>query len=216
VRVRRPEPGPAAHPVLIMLHGLGANESDIYELVPFVDRRVLIVAPRGPGQVDNSPRGSWKWYDRVEVGEPLPGLRDTSLERLNRLFDQLEELGGVPVDPTQIYMGGFSQGAITTLLTAATFPERLAGIIAHSGAISRDAAERLGSGIFRGKGAFVAHGVADDILSVNLGRKVRATLEAGGVDLTYREYPIDHSTSVESRRDLAEWLNQRLRMKTQC
>ena len=64
--VRRPETADGAFPAqgspaLIMIHGFGANEGDIYELVSDVDRRLLVVAPRGPMQVDDNPRGSWRW-----------------------------------------------------------------------------------------------------------------------------------------------------------
>ncbi len=211
VLVRRPAPTDKPHPALIMLHGWGANEGDIYELVPFVDKRVLIVAPRGPGQVNDNPRGSWKWYEWTEVGKPVPGLVDTSLEKLGQLIGQLEDLTGVAVDPTQIYIGGFSQGAAVSIMTATTYPEQIAGLIAHSGFVSPQAAERLQAGVYRGKSAFVAHGIEDQALKLPLGQAARDALIAGGVDVTYREYPIAHATSVESRQDLANWLNPRLR-----
>jgi phospholipase/carboxylesterase len=210
VLVRRPQASDKPHPALIMLHGWGANESDIYELVPFVDKRVLIVAARGPGKVNDSPRGAWKWYDWSEVGRPEPGLRDTSVEKLGQLIDGLEALTGVAVDPAQVYVGGFSQGAAMSLMLAATYPEKLAGIIVHSGFASPEATDRLASGVFEGKAAFVAHGIQDQGIKLYQGQHVRDVLDAGEVDLTYREYPIAHATSPESRRDLGEWLNQRL------
>ncbi len=208
--IRRPEPGPSAHPALIMLHGWGANESDIYELVPFVDKRVLIVAPRGPGIVSDNPRGSWKWYEWTKPARPDPGLRDVSLEKLGQLLDQLGDLSGVKVDPTQIYVGGFSQGAAMSLMLAATYPDKLAGILPHSGFISPEYAEKIAAGCFKDKNAFLAHGIEDQMLKVGLGREVREILEVGGVHVTYQEYPIAHATSPESRQDFGNWLNQHL------
>jgi phospholipase/carboxylesterase len=107
-------------------------------------------------------------------------------------------------------MGGFSQGAAMTLRMAATFPEMLAGILPHSGFVVPAVSERLQAGVFRGKGAFVAHGFYDAVLSITQGHEVREVLQVGGVDLTYREYQFAHQTSLESRRDLGDWLNKRL------
>lgn len=209
--VRAPQPSDKPHPALIMIHGRGANEGDIYELVPFVDKRVLIVAPRGPNRMSDDPRGSYSWYEWSSAGVLSPGVLDISLAGVSGLLDQLEEVGGVPVDKSQVYIGGFSQGAVMSLLVAAHQPDKLAGILPHSGVMTAPAAERFRAGAFRGKPAFVAHGLEDQILKVGLGQEIKAVLEESGVDVTYREYPIGHSTSPASRQDLGNWLNARLR-----
>ncbi len=94
VLVRRPQltgPAPAqGSPALVMLHGFGANEGDIYELVPFVDRRVLIAAPRGPLKVDDNPRGSWRWSVNLSDGQPDPAILDESASKLSELIEQLK------------------------------------------------------------------------------------------------------------------------------
>ena len=210
VLVRRPVPTDEPHPALIMIHGWGANEGDIYELVPFVDRRVLIIAPRGPHLASDDPRGSFFWYNRAVMNKGQDATYKTSVEKLGQLLDELDGLGGVAVNRQQVYAGGFSQGGVMSLAMAAHFPDRLAGILPHSSSVTPTDAERLRSGVFRGKGAFVAHGTLDMVLQVKHGQTIKAVLEEGGVDLTYREYPIAHSTSPQSRQDLAQWLNGRL------
>ncbi|HEX2911203.1 MAG TPA: alpha/beta fold hydrolase [Chloroflexia bacterium] len=209
--VRKPQPAQGPHPVLVMIHGWGAKESDIYELVPFVDKRVLIVAPRGPSLASDDPRGSFKWYERTEPGHPDEASIGYSTEKLGALLDELGELGQVEIDPSQIYIGGFSQGGVMALQMAATYPERLAGVISHSGFMSPSAAERLRAGVFKGKSAFVAHGTLDIVLRPNFSQQIKEILKEGGVDVTFHEYPIGHATSIESRQDLGNWLNPRLR-----
>lgn len=213
--VRRPQltgPAPAqGSPTLVMIHGRGANEGDIYELVPFVDRRVLVVAPRGPMQVDDNPRGSWCWSVQKSDGQPDPAILEESVRKLSALILQLSDLTGVKVDPTQVYIGGFSQGGLLSLEMAAQYPDLLAGILPQSGFSSPEAAQKLRAGSFRGKPAWVAHGTRDPILPVEKGRQVKEILEAGGVEVSYKEYNFGHVTSPESRRDLANWLNPRLR-----
>ncbi len=209
--VRRPEVSAESAPALIMIHGYGANESDIYELVTYVDRRVLMVAPRGPMKVDDNPRGSWRWSVNGEDGKPDPATLQNSARKVAELIGQLSTLTGVKVDPAQVYVGGFSQGGLTSLEMAATYPELLAGILDHSGFASRNAQLKLRAGSFRGKPAFVAHGTRDEVLPIERGHEVKEILEAGGVDLTYKEYNFGHVSSPESRRDLANWLHPRLK-----
>lgn len=211
--VRRPE-GEAptgGSPALVMIHGFGANEGDIYELVPYVDKHVLVVAPRGPMKVDENPRGSWRWSVPQEDGSPDPAVLQESASKIAALIGQLSELTGVKVDPTQVYLGGFSQGALMSLEMAANYPELLAGILPQSGFVSPGAEQKLKSGVFRGKPAFVAHGTRDQMLDVEKGRHIKELLESGGVDITYKEYNFGHVTSPESRRDFANWLNPRLK-----
>lgn len=213
--VRRPEGDVPASgsPALVMIHGFGANEGDIYELVPFVDKRVLVVAPRGPMKVDENPRGSWRWSVPQEDGSPDPAVLQESVGKIAALIGQLSELTGVMVDPAQVYLGGFSQGGLMSLEMAANYPDLLAGILPQSGFISAGAEEKLRAGVFKGKPAFVAHGTRDQMLGVEKGRHIKEVLEAGGVDITYKEYNFGHVTSPESRRDFANWLNPRLKFQ---
>jgi phospholipase/carboxylesterase len=211
--VRRPEgDAPASGiPALVMLHGFGANEGDIYELVPFVDKRVLVAAPRGPMKVDENPRGSWRWSVPQEDGAPDPVILMDSASKIAAFIEQLPDLTGVMVDPAQVYLGGFSQGGLMSLEMAANYPELLAGIIPHSGFISPGAEQKLWAGVFRGKPAFIAHGTRDQMLGIEKGRHIKEVLETGGVEVTYKEYNFGHVNSPESRRDLANWLNPRLK-----
>jgi phospholipase/carboxylesterase len=214
--VRRPQaaegPAPAqGSPALVLIHGFGANETDIYELVSYVDRRVLVVAPRGPMKVDDNPRGSWRWSINRDDGKPDPAVLQESTAKVADLVRQLSSITGVKVDQAQVYVGGFSQGGLMSLEMASRYPDLLAGILPQSGFTSPEAEQNLRAGAFQGKPAFVVHGTRDTILPVERGRKSKEILEAGGVDLTYKEYNFGHVTSPESRRELANWLNPRLK-----
>jgi phospholipase/carboxylesterase len=210
VLVRRPEGGTGKAPVALMLHGWGAKESDIYELVPFIDCRVMIVAPRAPAVAMQSERGAFMWYDRGQPGQVLPGIFDDSTARLHTLVGELSDLTGVNVDNTKIFIGGFSQGGVMSFRMATLYPEFFAGIMPHSGFVSKNDAPKLREGAYRGKPVFLAHGVHDMVIQVNRAHEAREILQTGGADLTYSEYPIGHETSLASRQALADWLNNRL------
>ena len=101
---------------------------------------------------------------------------------------------------------GFSQGAVMSLGAQALQPEGVAGVIALSGYFPIEVEADAGNLV--GRPAFVAHGVHDDIIPVEAGRRTRDLLERHGVDLTYREYSMAHQVSAEEMADARDWLNR--------
>jgi phospholipase/carboxylesterase len=87
-----------------------------------------------------------------------------------------------------------------------TAPDLVAGAVLLSGfqpaledlAVQREA--------LRGKPVFAAHGTFDGVLPVAMGRSVQRTLLELGVDLTYREYEMDHQIIGPELADFDSWL----------
>jgi phospholipase/carboxylesterase len=52
----------------------------------------------------------------------------------------------------------------------------------------------------------VAHGSADEVISVEFGRDARDRLRAAGADVLYRETPVPHTIDPAIIPDLREWL----------
>ena len=103
---------------------------------------------------------------------------------------------------------GFSQGAVMSLGAQALQPDSVAGVIALSGYFPIEVESDAGNLV--GRPAFVAHGVHDDIIPVEAGRRTRDLLERHGVDLTYREYPMAHQVSAEEMGEVRGWLSRLL------
>ncbi len=206
-RVRPAENATASVPLLIMCHGRGANDGDIYELVQFVNREVMVVAPRAPELYSSDPRGSFQWFAR-----PTPDATLADLEKpLNLVLQLLEQLTSeFPIDRKLIFFGGFSQGAALSHIAAILHPEIVAGVIAHSGFLPPSPALRANLFNAKGKPYFIAHGTEDELIGTERAQEARTLLEAVGAQVTYKEYPIGHATSPASRRDLADWLQARL------
>jgi phospholipase/carboxylesterase len=206
-RVRSAENANALVPLLFMFHGRGANEGDIFELVEYVNREVMVVAPRAPELFSDDPRGSFQWFAR-----PTPEATLTDFEKpLNLVLQLLEKLADeYPIDRKRIFFGGFSQGAALSHIAAILHPEVVTGVIAHSGFLPPSPALRANLFNTKGKPYFIAHGTGDELVGIGRAQEARTLLEAAGAVVTYKEYPIGHATSPASRRDLAEWLQVHL------
>ncbi|HTP13648.1 MAG TPA: alpha/beta fold hydrolase [Bacteroidota bacterium] len=196
-------PGP--HPTLILLHGRGASEEDLLGLVPYVDPRFFCIAARAPFRFGY---GGYTWYDLQEVGAPESGQFDESYQKLSRFLDDVQT--HYPVDPRQTFLLGFSMGTVMSYSLALTRPERIRGVVAHSGYIPEKSPLPFKWDGLAHTEFFVAHGVYDPVIPVDYGRRAQQLLSASSAPLVYREYPIQHQISDESLHDLAAWLSSRL------
>ena len=200
----------SAHaPLLVMLHGFGANEGDLLGLVPYLDERVHIASVRGPLRIE---AGAYGWY-RVShtAGGPVvhEGEEQESRLLLGRFLDEMVER--YDSDPESVFVLGFSQGATLALSFALTVPDRVAGTIALGGRVMRElpATMASASGI-AGAQMFMAHGLHDDVVPIGRARASREFLLGLGVALTYREYPAAHQISPDMLTHAGHWLSDRL------
>ena len=71
LRAERREPAGEPEGALVLFHGRGADEHDLYPLLDILDpdRRLLGLTPRGPLSL---PPGGAHWYVVQQVGYPEP------------------------------------------------------------------------------------------------------------------------------------------------
>ena len=191
--------------LLILLHGVGSNERDLFGLAPDLDPRFTVISARAPLTL---PYGGFGWYP-VQF-TPRGPVIDTAEARksqalLNQFIEQAQAALDVP--PERTLLMGFSQGAIMSLNTMLTNPEGIGGVVAMSGRLLPDAEstyvppERLD-----GFPVIVVHGTFDDVLPIGDGRAVRTLLEQRPVKLTYHEYTMGHHISDDSFAAIQRWL----------
>jgi phospholipase/carboxylesterase len=196
-------------PLLLLLHGVGSNEADLFGLAPYLDRRFLVVSARAP--VVLGP-GAFGWF-RIDftpegmVADLAQARR--SLEMLPGFIDELTET--YRTDARRTYLAGFSQGAMMSLAFLLTRPKKLAGVVAMSGRLPSQVIEaEPDRDALAGVPVHITHGIYDPVLSVEDARAARDYLEQLPVELTYREYPMGHEVSMESLRDVTAWLTRAL------
>jgi len=196
----------AAEPegALVLFHGRGADENDLFPLLDFLDpegRRVA-ATPRAPLSL---PPGGAHWYVVREIGFPDQETFDASYERASTWLAAFAEESGVP--PEQTVLGGFSQGAVMTYaLGLGRGRPRPAALIALSGFIPTVENFELDLSPSPPPVA-IGHGTYDPVISVEWSRRAKQQLEQAGADVLYREYPLPHAIDPRYLSELASWLS---------
>lgn len=208
--VREPSSRAARPPLLVLLHGIGADEHDLLGLADALDPRLAVASLRAPHEAE--PMG-YAWYALDwTTTPPTPDLAQAEASRA-RLAAFLPELTArLGADPERVFLFGFSQGATLALALALTRPELLRGVVLHSGRVLPGVeATALPAPALARLEALVLHGVHDDVLPVERGRETRDLLAPRlGARLAYREHDVGHGVSAASLDDAARWLAARL------
>ncbi len=204
VQAERPAEG-SPEGLLVLHHGRGTNEQDLLPLADALDpeRRLHVVAPRGPLTLPGSP--GYHWYMVPRVGYPDPDTFTAAYRQLAELHDELWERIGV--GPERTVLGGFSMGSVMSYALGLG-PDRSppAGILAFSGFIPTvegwepDLAGRAGMPVF------IAHGRADPVIDVEFARRARELLSAGALDVTYHESEVGHQIDPAQVPIASAWL----------
>lgn len=190
--------------LLVLFHGRGADERDLYPLLDVLDRarRLLGLTPRGPLRL---PPGGAHWYAVREIGYPDRSTFMETLALASSWLDAVREETGIA--PERTVLGGFSQGAVMTYaLGLGAGRPRPAGLIALSGFVPTVPGFELDlSAPF--PPIAIGHGALDPVISVDWGRRARAMLEEAGSEPVYRESPtLGHSIDPTFLSELPGWL----------
>jgi phospholipase/carboxylesterase len=206
----RPPAGEAAG-LLVLLHGRGADEHDLFPLLDLLDpeQRLVGVTPRGPLSL---PPGGRHWYAVQEIGYPDPATFLPTFTAVSQWLDALGTETGL--GPEQTVLGGFSQGAVMTYaLGLARARPRPAAVVALSGFLPTVAGFELDLERPLPPVA-IGHGTYDPVIEVGWGRRAKEALESAGADVLYREYPLPHAVEPRFLLELAPWISAALAART--
>ncbi len=175
--------------LLVMLHGLGDSMEGWRWLPDALNLPWLnILLVNAPDRYYDG----FSWFDYP--GDIVPGVH-----RSRRLLDELlDDLRTKNFPPDQITLGGFSQGCLMALETGLRYPHRLAGVVGISGWVFEiDNLLRDLSPLAKTQRILATHGAFDPILPFAEVRDQVHRLQAAGVNITWREFPKEHTIHGE-------------------
>ncbi len=207
--VRPAHSGEVQSPLVVLLHGYGANEEDLFSLADTMPKECVVISLRGPHIL---AEGHYAWFslhftsgNMVHDAAQAEASRSLLMEVVDTAVLEFN------IDTTQIFLIGFSQGAIMSYSVALTYPGKVKGIAALSGRILEEIRPTVTRSLkSEALSVFIGHGTGDTVLPIRYAREARSYLETLGVKLVYNEYLMPHGISPEEQVALIKWLNKSL------
>jgi len=211
-------PGQPGGPVVVLLHGFGADANDLLPLHRYMSMPAGTrwVVPDAPLSLGISPLfGGRAWFpiDQEAVqraaatgshrdlsGVTPPGL-DDAREAVLRL---VAELG---TSPANVVLAGFSQGAMVATEVALTLPLNVAAMVLFSGTLLHEPIWRRNAQQRSGLRFFQSHGLYDPLLGVHMARRLNTVLNEAGVTGDLLEFPGHHEIPPNVLRGAMAFVN---------
>ncbi|MEA2515414.1 MAG: phospholipase/carboxylesterase [Thermomicrobiales bacterium] len=194
-------------PLIVLLHGRGSHKGDLMGLQPALPRNAIVVTPQAP--FPGAPWGygdGWAWYRFLGGTTPEPESFEASQQALASFLEDLPSK--LPVRPGPLVLGGFSQGATTSLAQALRRPGEVDGVLIFSGFLALHPSVSATPETVDGTRYFWGHGTQDPAIPFAHARTGRAALQAAGADLETHDYPIGHWIEPTELRDATNWLDR--------
>ena len=208
--IRKPKIEVEKAPLLIMLHGYGSNEEDLFAFAEELPDEMFVISVRAPYSM---PPYRYAWYAINWTGNGGKFSDDeqaiNSREKISAFIDEAVET--YPVDGKNVTLVGFSQGCILSLAVALSYPEKVKNVIGLSGYANKDILKAgYEENDFSHLSFYVSHGSADQVVPVDWGRKTKPLLDSLKIENTYSEFPVGHGVAPQNFMELKQWLEKRI------
>ena len=208
--VRKPKVAVEKAPLLIMLHGYGSNEEDLFSFAEELPEELFVISLRAPFPM---PPYGYAWYaihwDNTDGKFSDDVQAVASREKITQFIEEAVE--EYPVDPNNVTLVGFSQGCILSFAVALSYPEKVKNVIGLSGYInSAILKEGYKNNDFSNLSVYSSHGTQDQVIPVSWARNTKPFLDSLNIENTFSEFPVGHGVAPQNFMELKKWLEERL------
>lgn len=206
--IREPKVKQEKNPLILLLHGYGSNEEDLFSFAGQLPEEYYIISARAPYNIP--PYGN-AWY-AINFDSDMNKFSDDnqaieSRELIVKFIDEL--IDQYPIDAQKVTLLGFSQGAILSYSIALTYPEKIDRVVALSGYLNMDIIDKgFNTNDISKLRFFISHGVVDQVIPIDWARKAPEVLKDLKLDVEYHEYPVGHGVTPQNFYDLLSWINK--------
>lgn len=206
--VREPKIKKDRNPLLLLLHGYGSNEEDLFSFAEHLPEEYYIISARAPYTIP--PYGN-AWY-AINFDAGMNKFTDDkqaieSRELIVKFIDEITE--EYAIDADDITLIGFSQGAILSYAIALTYPEKIKRVIALSGYLNLDIADKKADEQIKDLKLFISHGTVDQVIPVDWARKAPEYFKGLGMSPEYHEYPVGHGVTPQNFQDMLKFIQEK-------
>lgn len=211
--VRFAETSTEKPPVIIMLHGFGSDENDLFSFATELPKKYTIISLRAP--IPMQPYGN-AWYniyfdnanEKFSDDEQAIASRDLVVKCIDEIISTYQ------VSEENLTLLGFSQGTILSFAVALSYPEKVQRVIGLSGYVNEGI---LKAGYerndFSNLKVYTSHGNADQVIPISWARKTKPFLAHLNIPCSYSEFSVGHGVAPQNFYEFKEWLEKTEKIK---
>lgn len=206
--VREPKIKTEKNPLLLLLHGYGSNEQDLFSFSSELPDEYYVISARAPYDLQY---GSYAWYAiNFDADENKFSDHNQAIQSRDLISNFIDELiQNYPIDPKQVTLLGFSQGTILSYSVALSYPEKVQRVVALSGYLNEEIiVENYKNNDFSNLKMFVSHGSVDQVIPVDWAKKAPGILDSLNIPNEFIEYQVGHGVAPQNFFDLKNWLQK--------
>ncbi|MBE4716592.1 luciferase family protein [Pseudarthrobacter sp. AB1] len=194
-------PDASDRPLVVLLHGRGADETGIIGLAGHLPAGPSYAAVRAPIPTG----GGYAWFANRGIGRPVAESLSQTMDWFRGWLDQMAPVG------RQVILVGFSGGAAFAGALLLADPQRFAGAAILYGTLPFDAGVPTSPARLAGVPVFVAHGETDTVIPRELlDRTWSYLLGESGAPAYARRDPGGHALTQATVSELGGWIAERL------
>jgi len=201
------DPATDAPWLLVLLHGVGSNEVDLFGLAPAVPRRFNVLSLRAPFRLGSDSFGWFTFVIRSDGHRQIDAEQElNSRTILTQVIPSAAEQLSIPAE--RIVVGGFSQGGIMSLSLLLTRPELMAAaVVMHSRLLPEVEPLMAPAEALQGRRLWVSHGTKDSVMPLAEAHNLRDRVRQLPIELSYQEFPGGHEIRTAELSAVTTWLN---------
>lgn len=206
--LKEPKIKQTTHPVLVLLHGYGSNEEDLFSFAEELPENYYIFSVRAPYNLQ--PFG-YAWYAiHFDANENKFSDDKQAIESRDIIANFIDEITvKYPINKEEVTLIGFSQGAILSYAVALSYPEKIARVVALSGYLNKTIiADDFQQKNHKKLQFYISHGTSDQVIPVDWAKKAPDYLKQFTPNVIYEEYPIGHGVSPQNFYGFKTWLTK--------
>ncbi|MEM6722039.1 MAG: alpha/beta hydrolase-fold protein [Bacteroidota bacterium] len=206
--IRAPKVATEKAPVIILLHGYGSNEEDLFSFASELPESLFVVSVRAPRNLQ--PYG-YSWYDIHYTATEKISNDEHAIESRELMADFIDEvIANYPVDENNVTLLGFSQGTILSYAITFTYPEKIKNVVALSGYLNHKIFEVSDDKNYDHLEFYCSHGSVDQVIPVEAAREITPFMELNDLKHVYEEYPVGHGVAPQNFFSFKAWLEKRI------
>ena len=196
-------------PLIILLHGYGSNEKDLFSFAPELSSNYRIISLRAPYNLGMGDAYAWYAINFDADQNKFSDLDQakSSLNLLETLIGDFQKKYGNTAENTALI--GFSQGCILSLALGLNHPELVQNVVGLSGylmeeLLPEDKSKTSTLNIYN------SHGTMDAVIPFSWAAKTEEKLAPLGLDYTFESYPVGHGVHPRNFYSFKNWLEEKL------